>query len=74
MFTAEQPVTLPGPHSIETLASDPVAMVTPPDVSVLCAAEAGAVIDSATKWRSKVGWTDFRMDRWGTFFSMFVQV
>lgn len=48
LFTAEQPVTLPGPHSIETLASDPVAMVTPPDVSLLSAAEGWrAVIDCA---------------------------
>lgn len=46
LFTAEQPVTLPGPHSIETLASDPVAAVTPPDVSLLCAAVAGCIIDS----------------------------
>lgn len=29
LFTAEQPVTLPGPHSTETLASDPVAAATP---------------------------------------------
>lgn len=48
LFTAEQPVTLPGPHSIETLASDPVAAVTPPDVSLLCvaAAVAGCIRDS----------------------------
>lgn len=61
LFTAEQPVTLPGPHSIETLASDPVATVTPPDVSLLSAAEAGAVTDCAPLWSQ----TEFSTDRWG---------
>lgn len=55
LFTAEQPVTLPGPHSAETLASDPVAMATPPDVSLLLVAEVGAVMGYATRWWSEVG-------------------
>lgn len=53
LFTAEQPVTLPGLHSIETLASDPVAMEMPPDVSLLSAAEARAVRDGAALWREQ---------------------
>lgn len=55
LFTAEQPVTLPGSHSRETLASDPVAMAMPPDVSLRSAAEVGAVTGCATLWRSNVG-------------------
>lgn len=50
LFMAEQPVTLPGLHSIELLASDPIAMVTPPDVSLLSTAEAAAIIDYASLW------------------------